>query len=43
MMTDAETPEIEISSFSAPSAADIARFERLSEARRKAVIAREIR
>ncbi len=43
MTTDAETPEIEISSFSAPSAADIARLERLSEGRRKAVMAREIR
>ena len=40
-MTKPET--LEISSFAAPTAEDIARLERLSDSERSAVIAREIR
>lgn len=38
-----EPPDIEISSFAAPTTEDIARLERLTDAQRRAVVAREIR
>ncbi len=41
-MSDSRTSDIEISSFAAPTAEDIARLGRLPEAERRAVVAREI-
>jgi len=41
-MTESKTPEIEISSFAAPTREDIDRLNRLPEAEREAVVAREI-
>ncbi len=41
-MSKPETPEIEISSFAAPTREDIAQLAGLSEAQRRALIEREI-